>query len=82
MLLWLLYHRQRVDPGSSFESAVNNEFIVDETAQWCHLLKGFFNGRLDCDQSQESGLLGLAISGLLMSHTICTASRRYKGNCN
>lgn len=71
MLLWLLYHRRRIDPDSSESSAsvsANNDFIVDEAAQWCLLLKGIINNHPDCDSSQESGLLGLALSGLLVSH--------------
>jgi hypothetical protein len=72
MLLWLLYHRANID--SSFESVAKGALIADEAAQWCQLLAIVNHG--NCEEAKEAqNLLGLALSGLLVSRSIC--ARRF-----
>lgn len=70
MLLWLLYHHVNFDP--SFASMTNNALIVDEAAQWCWLLSVVHYA--DCDSNQAPSLLGLTLSGILVSHVIRMAA--------
>jgi hypothetical protein len=71
MLQWLLHHRANFD--SSFASVMKDALIVDEAAQWCHLLT--IVSRSPCDKAQN--LLGLTLSGLLVSHAICAIDDGY-----
>lgn len=66
MLLWLLHHHVDFDP--SFASATRNELIVDQAAQWCKLLSIADHGK--CDLNQAPSLLGLALSGILVSRQV------------
>lgn len=71
MLLWLLYRRAGFD--SSFSSLNNDALIVDEAAQWCQL--SAMVGRANCDQEQQTqNLIGLTLSGLLVSDPIYPTS--------
>lgn len=67
MLLWLLHRQANVDP--SFASVTTGALITDETAQWCRL--SAVVSRANCDKPKEGqNLLGLALSGLLVSHNL------------
>lgn len=63
MLIWLLYRHVDFDP--SFEYVTNNALVVDEAAQWCQLLAIASHG--NCDPNQAPSLLGLTLSGVLVS---------------
>jgi hypothetical protein len=68
MLAWLLYGRVKFD--SSFASSTNHTLIIDESTQWCQLLA--IARHANCDLKDPPSLLGLTLSGLLVS---CDTSR-------
>jgi len=70
MLLWLFYHHANFD--LSLASVTDGALIVDEAAQWCQLL-AILPGRANCNElKQAQNLLGLTLSGLLVSQVIHT----------
>jgi hypothetical protein len=70
LLQWLLHHRANFDP--SFGNMTKDALIVDEAAQWCQLLT--IVSHSPCNETKQAqNLLGLTLSGLLVSHTICAA---------
>lgn len=65
MVLWLLYRHVNFD--ASFGSVTNGAIIVDEAAQWCQMLT---MTRTSCKSEQAPNLLGLTLSGLMVSLSI------------
>lgn len=66
MVIWLLYCHVDFDP--SFGYVTNNALVVDEAAQWCQLLAIASHG--NCKLNQAPSLLGLTLSGVLVSRAI------------
>lgn len=71
MLFWLFYRHAphaNIDPSVAF--VADGALIVDEAAQWCQLL-AILPVRANCSESiQAQNLLGLTLSGLLVSQAI------------
>lgn len=57
---------------------MNNALIVDEAAQWCQLLSAA--NYVDCNSNHAPSLLGLTLSGILVSRTIRMAAGQWTSN--